>query len=73
MALASILGAGLSLFLYYRYNTIAQIHVTLATALTYILWGILHHKLAHYLTLEIVFEYVLVAALGALAVVSMIA
>lgn len=71
-ALASILGAGFSLFLYNRYNKEAQASVILVTALGYIIWGIVHHKLIHYLTREIILEYVLVAALGSLVLLSLV-
>ncbi|MCH7951805.1 hypothetical protein IH980_03655 [Patescibacteria group bacterium] len=72
VALVSIIGAGLSLFLYYRYNKEVQAYVIFTTAIAYVLWGILHHKLVHYLTIEIIFEYVLVAAIGSLVVLSLI-
>ncbi len=72
VALASILGAGFSLFLYYRYNQVAQAYVIFLTAVAYAIWGIIHHKLAHYLTLEIIFEYILVAAIGSLCLISLV-
>ncbi|OGY22445.1 MAG: hypothetical protein A3A65_04810 [Candidatus Chisholmbacteria bacterium RIFCSPLOWO2_01_FULL_49_14] len=72
IALASILGAGLSLFLYYRYSRETQAYVIFTTAIGYTVWGVLHHKLIHYLTIEIIFEYVLVAALGSLVVLSLV-
>lgn len=72
ITLASILGSGFSLFLYFQYNKEAQAFVILITAIAYVLWGILHHKLTHYLTYEIVFEYILVAMMGSLVVLSLI-
>jgi hypothetical protein len=71
-ALASILGAGFSTFAYYRFNRDAQAIAILATAILYVAWGIIHHKLIHYLTQEIIFEYILVAAIGSLVLLSMI-
>jgi len=72
VALVSIIGAGFSLFLYYRFNQIAQAYVIFLTAVSYAIWGIVHHKLSHYLTIEIIFEYLLVAAIGSLMVISLI-
>jgi hypothetical protein len=72
IALASIMGASLSLFLYYRYSRETQAYVIFSTAIAYALWGIVHHKLIHYLTIEIIFEYVLVAAIGSMVVLSLI-
>jgi len=72
VALVSIIGAGFSLFLYYRFNQIAQAYVIFLTAVAYSIWGIIHHKLAHYLTIEIIFEYLLVAAIGSLVIISLI-
>lgn len=72
VALASFMGAGLSLYLYYKFNKEVQTYVLFTTTLAYVLWGILHHKLAHYLTMGIIFEYILVAALGSLVVFSLL-
>lgn len=72
VALASILGAGLSLFLYFRYSREAQAYVIFLTAIAYSLWGVIHHKLLHYLTIEIIIEYILIATLGTLAVLSLV-
>ena len=71
-ALASMLGAGFSLLAFYRFNKEAQSYIILFTAGAYSLWGMLHHKLVHYLTREIIFEYVLVAAIGSLVLLSLI-
>lgn len=71
VALASILGAGLSLFLYFRYSQEAQAYVIFLTSVAYIIWGVVHHKIVHLLTIEIIFEYVLVAAIGSLVVLSL--
>lgn len=67
-----MLGAGFSLFLYYKYSKVDQAYVVFLTAIAYIIWGITHHKLIHFLTIEIIFEYVLVAAIGSLVVLSLI-
>lgn len=72
VALASILGAGFSTFIYYRFSKESQAIVVLLTALLYIFWGVIHHKLIHYLTREIIFEYILVAVIGSLVLLSLI-
>lgn len=72
IAFISFLGAAFSLILVFRYNQQAQSFVVILAATTYTLWGILHHKLSHYLTREIIFEYILVSAIGALVLLSLI-
>jgi hypothetical protein len=72
LALASILGASFTLFLYYKYSKETQAYLIFNTSMAYILWGVLHHKLIHYLTIEIIFEYILVAALGSFVVLSLV-
>lgn len=72
IVLASMLGAGFSLSLYFRYSREAQAYVIVMTALAYILWGVVHHKLVHYLTIGVILEYVLVAALGSLVILSLV-
>lgn len=41
-----------------------QAEIIILTALMYVLWGIIHHKLNHSLSSKIVIEYILIAALG---------
>lgn len=69
--LISLLGASISTFAYYRFNRYTQASVILITAVLYLAWGILHHKLYHYLTREIVVEYILVSAIGSLVLLSL--
>lgn len=72
VALASILGAGFSLIAFFSFDREAQASIILVTGLAYVLWGMIHHYLVHYLTREIIFEYLLVAALGSLVILGLI-
>ena len=71
IALGSILGASFSLVAFFQFDREAQVSVILVTAGAYVFWGIIHHHLVHYLTREIIFEYILVAALGSLVLLSL--
>jgi hypothetical protein len=72
ISLASILGIGFSLLAFFNFNKEAQAYVIVITSVAYAFWGVIHHKLVHYLTGEIVAEYILVAALGSLVLLSLV-
>lgn len=63
LSLLAILGAGLAIS-FFSSNRSVQILSLILTALFYVLWGIIHHRLHHDLTAKIVVEYSLMAALG---------
>lgn len=41
-----------------------QAEILILTAVFYVIWGILHHRVNHRLNSKIVIEYILIAALG---------
>lgn len=59
-----ILFLGFSLGIVVSADKQLQMVVVLLTAFFYLVWGILHHRLHHDLSLKIVIEYVLIGSLG---------
>ncbi len=64
LSLIAILGVGLASLFLTGPNLRLQILIIGITAFFYVLWGALHHFINHELTLKIMLEYVLIAALG---------
>lgn len=60
--LSVILLAGIMMFVYFRSYPVLQFLVGTSTALSYALWGIIHHWTEGELNLKIVVEYLTVAA-----------
>lgn len=63
----SILG-----FLFFKYDRVFQVSVVISAAISYIAWGIIHHKIHDDLDIFVALEYVGVATLGLIIVFSMI-
>lgn len=61
-----ILGLGIGAFYYVRPDRTLQLAVAIATAVGYVLWGIVHHMMEGDLHIRLVVEYMLI---GAIAVV----
>lgn len=72
LALFSILALGFGLFLFFGYNRAAQKLVVLATAGGYVVWGIVHHALQKDLHLSVMVEYILVAFLTSVVILSLL-
>lgn len=72
LVLLVILNLGIGLFYFFRFNPIYQVMIVLATSLTYVLWGIIHHWLEGDLHLKIVLEYFLLALLADLLIFSLL-
>lgn len=53
-------------------DEVFKITIIIATGVSYIAWGIVHHKLHHDLYLAVIIEYVAVAALGAVIALSLL-
>jgi hypothetical protein len=64
MALLGLLLAGFAGFTIFSYDKSFQMAVAIATAVAYVLWGVIHHHLHKDLHAETVVEYIAVAALG---------
>jgi hypothetical protein len=51
-------------FWLFSYNRQFQIALAAAMSVSYVAWGIIHHKIHKDLYLEVIIEYVLIALLG---------
>jgi uncharacterized membrane protein YidH (DUF202 family) len=72
LTLYGILFAGLLAFIIFSYDRLFQIGVLVAMAVGYVAWGIIHHAIHKNLHLSVVLEYLVVAALGLVVVLSLI-
>lgn len=72
VSLIGILIAGILGFYFYSYDRSFQIAVTVALATSYVSWGLIHHAIHKDICPSIVLEYVTVAVLGAVMVISLI-
>ncbi|EKD62537.1 MAG: hypothetical protein ACD_52C00135G0006 [uncultured bacterium] len=70
--LIGILLAGALGFIVFSYDRIFQIYISVAVASAYVIWGAMHHSAHRDLYLEVVIEYVVVASLGLMIVLSLI-
>lgn len=70
LVLLTILSGGVISFLYVRPHTGLQFLISVITAVSYVLWGIIHHMGKKDLHAKIVIEYVLIALI-AVAMLSM--
>lgn len=72
LALAIILGIGLGVFTYFRFQPLSQSVAVFLTSSAYLFWGIIHHKLEGDLHLKVVLEYLLISLIIDLLVISLI-
>ncbi len=63
LLLALIIGLGLGGLVYFRFDTAAQIAVTILMSVFYVFWGVFHHHHDGNLTGKIILEYLSIAAL----------
>lgn len=70
--LFGILVAGFGGLVLFSYDRRFQIGIAIATAISYVVWGIAHHHLHRDLHIEVVFEYLAVACLGLIILFSII-
>jgi c-di-AMP phosphodiesterase-like protein len=70
--LVMIFVGGVFAFAAFSYNKLSQIMVTVAVAVAYVIWGIIHHLIHKDLYLSTVIEYIVVASLGLVVVLSLI-
>lgn len=59
-------------FLFFSFNHTYQLIILLVTGISYILWGIIHHHLQDDLHLKVIVEYILVALLAEIIILSLI-
>lgn len=72
LVLFGILTIGAVLYYVYKSNPVMEQLIFAAMALSYILWGIIHHHHADKITTKIVLEYSLIAVFGFLVVNSLL-
>lgn len=61
--LALIIGLGLGGLVYFRFDTAAQVAVTILMSVFYVFWGVFHHHHDGDLSGKIILEYISIAAL----------
>lgn len=72
LSLLVILNIGLGAFFFFRFNPAYQAGVMVVTSFAYILWGIIHHFLCEDLHIKVILEYLLIALLANLLVLSLL-
>jgi hypothetical protein len=70
--LIGILFFGFGGLILFSYDRTFQVGIAIATAVSYVFWGIIHHHLHRDLHLEVVVEYIAVACLGLVVLFSII-
>lgn len=59
-------------FVFFPYDTFFKGAVLVAAAIAYVVWGIIHHYIHKDLYPAVVIEYILVASLGLIVVLSLV-
>lgn len=72
LTLFGILFAGLLGIFIFSYDRVFQVAISIAVAVSYVAWGVVHHIIHKDFHLAIVVEYLLVASLGLVVVFSLI-
>ena len=72
LVLFGILLAGFAGLILFSYDNKFQNAVALATAASYVSWGIVHHYVHKDLHLEVILEYIAVATVGVIILFSLI-
>jgi hypothetical protein len=72
LSLVGILIAGVIGFWAFSYDVVFQIAVAVAVAISYVLWGVVHHHIHDDLHAIVVVEYIAVASLGLFVAISLI-
>jgi hypothetical protein len=72
MLLGGILIAGFAGLILFSYDINFQVAVAVATAVSYVAWGIIHHRIHRDLHLEVIIEYIAVSLLGLVILFSLI-
>ena len=72
LVLLTILNLGVGMFYFLRFNPIYQIAVMAVTGMAYVLWGVIHHWHEEDLHPKIILEYILIALLANLIILSLL-
>lgn len=71
-ALLVILNLGIGMFYLLRFSKIYQILILVLTGMVYVAWGVVHHWLEEDLHLKVAMEYLLIALLANLLIISLL-
>lgn len=71
-SLIGILIFGLLGFLFFNYERGFQVAIAISMALSYVSWGIVHHYIHRDLDLNVFIEYVIIALLGLVIMLSLL-
>lgn len=72
VSLVIVLVIGVFAFSAFSYDQVLQVAVSVSVAGAYIVWGVVHHLQHKDFHLSVVIEYVIVAMLGLIVVLSLI-
>ena len=72
LPLLGIFAFGILAFILFSYDASFQMAVVVAIAVSYVIWGIIHHHLHRDLHASVIVEYLIVAALGVVLISSLI-
>jgi len=72
LPLIGIFVAGIIAFSAFSYERAFQMAIAIALAVSYVAWGIVHHIIHKDLYLIVVVEYIVVASLGLVVILSLI-
>ena len=72
LSLIGILFAGLVGLYLFSYDKLFQAGVASAMAIGYVVWGVIHHSIHRDLNLAVVIEYILIASLGLVVILSLL-
>lgn len=72
LPLVGILAAGVLGFLSFSYDKTFQAMIAVATAVAYVVWGVVHHHLHRDLHFSVFIEYIAVAGLGVVIIFSLL-
>lgn len=72
ISLIGIFLAGFIGFYFFSYDSFFQIGIVAAVSSAYVSWGIIHHTIHKDISVPVVIEYITVAVLGSVAVLSLI-
>ena len=70
--LFGLLFAGILAFVLFSYDRAFQMIVAVSVAVSYVIWGLVHHSIHRDLYFSVVLEYLAIAALGLVMVFSLI-
>ena len=72
LSLAAMLSLAIGIFWFFNFQRQVQVLVIILTAVAYVLWGIMHHKIKKDLSKSIVAEYLLIATVASLMLITLL-